>query len=189
MPPRVKITKEALLHAAIDIVRKDGMDAVNARSLAAVLGCSTQPIFSNYPNMDSLKDAVTACATSLYRERLVREMETDRWPTYKAMGMGYIAFAAEEPELFKLLFLSPKRQGSPDDRDWQAGVTRARENGVSDMAAGVFHTEMWIFVHGIASMIATGALSFETEQIGAMISDVYEGLRRRHTVGRKEEEQ
>jgi len=189
MPPRVKITKDDVLRAALGIVRKDGMDAVNARRLAAALGCSTQPVFSNYPNMENLKDAVVVCATSLYRERLEKEIATGRWPTYKAMGMGYIAFAAEEAELFKMLFLSPKRQGSPDDRDWHSGVTQVERNGVPNGAAGVFHTEMWVFVHGIASMIATGALLFETEQISAMISDVYEGLRRRHAAVQKEEEQ
>ena len=45
MPPTAKVTREMILSAALDITRREGFDAVNARSLAARLGCSTRPIF------------------------------------------------------------------------------------------------------------------------------------------------
>ena len=55
MPPKVKITKEDIIKTAIDIVRDKGADAINARNIASVLNCSTQPIFSNFDNMEELK--------------------------------------------------------------------------------------------------------------------------------------
>lgn len=51
MPPKVKVTKEEIIAAALEILRQKGMEAVNARAVAAALGCSTQPIFSNYSSM------------------------------------------------------------------------------------------------------------------------------------------
>ena len=45
MAPRQKITKEMILEATFRLTREHGFEQVNARSLAAELGCSTQPIF------------------------------------------------------------------------------------------------------------------------------------------------
>ena len=58
MPPKVKTTKEDIINAALDITRKFGLQAVNARTVAAVLNCSTQPIFSNFNAMEELHRAV-----------------------------------------------------------------------------------------------------------------------------------
>ena len=55
MPPKAKVTREEILSACVDIIRESGFSAVNARALASRLGCSTQPIFSNYQSMEELK--------------------------------------------------------------------------------------------------------------------------------------
>ena len=46
MPPKVKITKEMILNTVLDITREVGFEAVNARSIASKLQCSTRPIFT-----------------------------------------------------------------------------------------------------------------------------------------------
>ena len=56
MPPKVKISKEKIIEAAISLIRNGGVEAVNARTLAAALGCSTQPIFSNFETMEALQN-------------------------------------------------------------------------------------------------------------------------------------
>ena len=62
MPPAQKITKEAIKEEAFRIVQMNGADALNARLLAKNLGCSTQPIFSSYPNMEALyEDVIKKC--------------------------------------------------------------------------------------------------------------------------------
>ena len=61
MPPKVKVTKEEIINAALALVRENGTDAINARSIAASLACSTQPIFSNFATMEELqKDVILA---------------------------------------------------------------------------------------------------------------------------------
>lgn len=187
MPPAPKVTKDDILRVSLALVRGGGIDAVNARAVAAMLSCSTQPIFSNYPTMEHLKTAVVEKATELYRGCLDDEVQTGKWPPYKAMGMGYIRFAKEEPELFKLLFLGQKQSGSPDQQDWQDGVTAQMD--VTHMAydeAERFHFEMWTCVHGIATMVATSYMPLEMDLISEMLTDVYQGLRSRFAA--KEEE-
>ena len=66
MPPKVKVTKEEIIAAALEILRQKGMEAVNARAVAAALGCSTQPIFSNYSSMGALQHDVLAAGYAEY---------------------------------------------------------------------------------------------------------------------------
>ena len=105
MPPKVKITKEKIIDAATEIVRVAGIDALNARGLATALGVSTQPIFSCFSSMPELRKAVFVRANSIYEGYLKETIESGEYPPYKSMGIGYIRFAREERELFKLLFM------------------------------------------------------------------------------------
>ena len=107
MPPKVKVTKESIISAAVDMARIGGIDVIIARSVAQALGVSTQPIFSNYSNMDELRADVLSYAERLYFEYTEREMSKDKYPAYKASGMAYIGFAKAEGQLFKLLFGIP----------------------------------------------------------------------------------
>ena len=65
MPPKVKVTKEDIINAAVDIVRSSGAQSINARTVAATLNCSTQPIFSNFATMDQLRFAVSSAQLSV----------------------------------------------------------------------------------------------------------------------------
>lgn len=67
MPPKVKIQKQEIIEAAVALVRQSGPQAINARSIAAALDCSTQPIFSNFASMDALRLAVVAAADAQYQ--------------------------------------------------------------------------------------------------------------------------
>ena len=58
MPPKIRISKNFIEENALGFVRQYGVEALNARTLANYLRCSTQPIFSNYSSMDELKQVV-----------------------------------------------------------------------------------------------------------------------------------
>ena len=45
MPAAKRISKEAIIDAAEAVLRTGGFEAINARSVAKALGCSTQPIY------------------------------------------------------------------------------------------------------------------------------------------------
>lgn len=105
MPPKVKVTKDAIISAGIEIVRESGADSVNARSVAAKIGCSTQPIFSNYTCMYELKQDIIRVANKHYMEYTLAYRAPEGCPKYKNTGLAYINYAKNERELFKLLFM------------------------------------------------------------------------------------
>ena len=51
--------------------------------------------------------------------------------------------------------------------------------GLGEAEARLFHLEMWAFVHGIATMFATGFLELDRELVSRMLTDCYQGIRKR----------
>jgi len=183
MPPKVRICREDIVSTAVNIVRENGAEAINARTIAAVLHCSTQPIFSNFATMDDLRLAVVKEADVLYRQYMQREMESGQYPAYKASGMAYIRFAKEEKELFKLLYMRDRSQEIISKEmvlDGQIEAILQKNTGLDADDMKMFHLEMWAYVHGIATMFATGFLDINWELVSKMLTDCYLGLRKQY---------
>jgi AcrR family transcriptional regulator len=182
MPPKVKITKEEIIRVSVELVKRNGEEALNARAIACAMNCSTQPIFSNFATMEELKTAVIIDAYNQYLGFIKREVESGKYPQYKAFGMAYIRFANEEKELFKLLFMCDRqgRELLPTSDFNQSVEIIMKANGVTKERAELMHLEMWVSVHGIATMLATSFLSLEWELISNMLTDLYQGIRARH---------
>lgn len=179
MPPKFKFTRDEITSAAVNVTRKKGPDGLTARALAEELGCSVKPIFGLFKNMEEVQSAVMNAAQDIYESYLAEDMTSGKYPLYKASGMAYIRFAKEERELFKLLFMRD-RNGEPLEptREVDAIIPIImKTTGLSREQAERFHLEMWVVVHGIASMIATSYLIWDEEQISGVITDFYTGLR------------
>ena len=187
MPPKIKITKSEIVDTAVDLVRRDGEQAINARSIANVLNCSTQPVFSNFATMNDLREAVKEAANALYETYLETDMTSGKYLPYKASGMAYIRFAREEKELFKLLFMRDRsKEEKKDEREAIRPLLEIIQKnlGVKEEEAFFFHMEMWIYVHGIATMIATSYMELDEALISEALTDAYEGLKYRYTEGK-----
>jgi AcrR family transcriptional regulator len=183
MPPKVKVTKDEIVNAAVEIVRESGAASLNARTVASALNCSTQPVFSNFATMEELRLAVVEKANALCGDYMRREMESGNYPPYKASGIAYIRFAKEEKKLFQLLYMRDRTgETIPESDDLENQMeTMVRNNtGLSDSDAKLFHLEMWAYVHGIATMFATGFLDLEWELVSRMLTDAYLGLRKQY---------
>lgn len=183
MPPKVKVTKGAIIDTAMSIVRISGASSLNARTIAGLLGCSTQPIFSNFATMDALYYAVVEKADQLYHTYLQDEINSGNYPAYKATGMAYIRFAKEERELFKLLFMRDRAgENHPKETeiDNQLETIIQQSTGLDGQQLQLFHLEIWAYVHGIAVMFATGYLDLDWDLVSKMTSDAYQGLKKQY---------
>ena len=180
MPPRIRFTREDILNAAFEIARESGMDALNARSIAARLGSSTQPLFRVFAGMEDIRAGVLEKAAQAF-DVCVRAEDDSDIPLYKRTGMAYIRFAREEPWLFKLMFMSDRagKAGSPVDNSTMTYVMDAGADATGLTADQMedFHLHMWIYVHGLASMIATGFLVLDDETVSRLITRNYLALK------------
>lgn len=187
MPRKFMFTREEILTAALDLVREKGITAVTARGLGEKLGSSSKPIFSLFENMEDVLNAVMEVADEVYQKYLKEDMAKGEYPPYKASGMAYIRFAKEEKELFKLLFMRDRsHENKEENKEEIKPLLELIQGGVglNEDEAYLFHTEMWLYAHGIASAIATSYLEWNEELISKVLTDGYEGLKNRYMKGK-----
>lgn len=182
MPPKIQYCKADILHSAFKITRKRGIAALNARAIARDLGCSTQPIFRAFKSMEDIKDEMIRMGMGLYRIYIQRSSDTTVRP-YLQTGLAYVAFAREEPELFKLLFMRDRvSEGTQDekvDRTVEYVIDLVmRRTGLNRAQAEDFHRHVWIFTHGLAVMIATGFINVPNDVAQKLMMDEYRSMRK-----------
>ncbi len=173
MPPKIRFGREDIVSAALEIVRCEGIEGINARAVAAELGCSTQPLFREFESMEQLKDEVARLAMELYAHCVAEGAAREPIP-YKGTGLAYIDFARREPELFKFLFMRG-RDSRPvpeaEDPSYELVISALMNSIALDREqAKEFHLNMWVYVHGLAVMAATEYMSFTYEELSSMLS-------------------
>lgn len=176
MPAKRKIQKEDILQASISIISHEGLNALNARKVAKALGCSTQPLFYLYENMDEIKKEVLQEISKLFNQALLKSNYDQ--PVYKDIGVNYIRFAKDEPEFFKIMFQSKMNKEMFDFIDLtgsssQIFETISKQTGLSLENAKQFHLRMWLYVNGIASLVAHQTVEFNDEEIIELLKDQY----------------
>ena len=180
MPPKEKVSKARVSETAFEMTREYGFSEVTARKLAERLGCSTQPIFRAYENMDELRcDLFYMSADFLIGHMLKKKGKT---PAYLGLAMSYIEFAQKEKNLFELIasvddfgtrtiteFLK-----SAEGSQLRKKISGSRE--VTDKTKQELFTMFWMFVHGMAALIAGGRVEFTDREIKNYITKADEGF-------------
>ena len=183
MSRKATITQEEIVNAAFKITRREGFEQITSRKLAAAAGCSTQPIFRIYENMDALKKDVYEKAAENYLDYYDKCEKAHETP-FVDLGLAYIGFAQKYPHLFRLLFVSQEGAGQKSMYDLVNGksenvvkeINRASAMGASD-AQNLF-MRMWIFIHGAGCMAVTGDYDLDEEQSVKMLESAFEAFSR-----------
>ena len=178
MPKKPTTTREAMIEGAFGLIREKGHESLTARNLAASLGCSTQPIMYQFPNLVTLRDLTYQKADSFHSEYILAGDDL------LEIGMRYIRFAEEEPQLFRFLFQSGRFSGvsledlikSPEAADLLISVSR--EEGVTMEEAAGFFEPLAALVHGYASLIANNGMKYDPDAIRKSLTMIEEGIRK-----------
>lgn len=179
MPPRSKVTREAIVNAAMEIAREAGAEAINARTVAKKLCCSTQPVMYHFATMADLKRSVYAQADRFHTDYLMRSAgDTD--PLLE-IGLNYIRFAIQEPHLFRFLFQSGYAKESNLlemlDSEELVPVLSAMQEGLGtdrEKTRQVFLI-VALFAHGYASIIANNGLEYDETLVAAHLERAFNG--------------
>lgn len=176
MPPKVKFQRKELIETALGIVRTKGADALTAREMAAELGVSTRPIFTWFDSMDALKAEVYLRAKAIYREYVEKGL-TQPIP-FLGVWQQYIRFAKEEPELYKLLFLTkPGKASGGAIEALRFSQELARESlmrtyNMDADAADKYFRDMWLVAFSFATLIVTDDCPFTDEEIFSVGTEI-----------------
>lgn len=182
MPPRPKYSREAILSAALDLVRKSGIESLTARELGNALGSSSQPVFTVFRNMDEVQCEVRAAAKALYGEYVKRGLAEEK--PFLGVGKQYVLFSMQEPKLFQILFMT-ERRNAPDvsgalpfiDENYEEILSAVQTQYRMDRAdARRIYRHLWIYAHGIATLCATGVSHLTQAELSELFQDVSAAL-------------
>jgi len=178
MSRKATITQKEIVNAAFKITRMEGFEAITSRKLAAAAGCSTQPIFRIYENMDALKKDVYEKAAAYYEE-YYSEYNKNHDVPFVDLGMAYIGFAQKYPHLFTLLFIAQPGEEKKSMYDLVNGqnenvvkeINKATAKGAKDPSR--LFMQMWIFIHGAACMAVTGDYDLDENASVSLLESAY----------------
>lgn len=176
MPPTVRFTRDAVLHAACQLMRREGMEALNARAIAKELGGSTQPIFRLFTNMEDLHRELILYVALQFQAHAEADMAQSDSP-YIQLCTTYLLYGRDEPELFKLLFMRDRvSEGQYSDQtnfDLVFNIIK-KETPLDDETALRFFERTWLFIHGLAVCIATKYIPCQDERyLISMVKEAY----------------
>ncbi len=177
MPRKETITRDYLVDTAFLLAKQEGVENVTARKLAAKAGCSTQPIFRLYDGMDELLKDVFDRGCAYFSFFCSKQHQGHKEP-FVDLGLIYIKFAIEEPNLFKMLFLSEQKYDKTmyeilNGENALIGeqMNKAKEAGCVN--SGDLFTKMWIFIHGAACMSITGDYDLGDDDTAKLLIETY----------------
>lgn len=175
MARRESISKQMILDTAFQMAREEGLQNITARRVAEKANCSTQPIFRSFQGMDELTDGVYDRAVTFFQDYYRLYPRLEKTP-FCDLGMAYVAFAREEKELFRILFVPDKPRRSPYEilngsmENVKSEIQRAAAQGCQD-PGGLF-MKVWIFIHGAACMSMTGDYDLSDQETRKLLQSV-----------------
>lgn len=169
MPRSAFFSKETIAAAGLEIIRRQGVDALTARALGKQLGCSLSPIFTVFEDMDEIQVAVRRAAADLFAD-YVKDV-LDFQPAFKEYGMRLIRFAKREQNVFQLFL---ERGNSLLDNAPVMALNCLDEikesYQLTDEQVLILYRQLWAFTCGIAVLATQSPEDYPEELISGMIS-------------------
>jgi AcrR family transcriptional regulator len=101
---RGKLTRDAVLTAALELIDHDGVDGLSMRRLAGVLGCDPMALYRFASNKAALLDGVVEAVLA---ELKVDSSDSDWVGQLRAVARGYRQLALAHPNVVPLLVTRP----------------------------------------------------------------------------------
>lgn len=195
--------RQALVDAGIAMARESGPDAVVLREATRQAGVSPNAAYRHFADRTALVEAVSAEALGASAAAIEREWaRIDRSGSpaeiargeLRAVGIGYLRFARDEPGLFRTAYTVPRDLDTALAREkaGPGGRTPFELLGIAldDLvAAGELPAERrpgaellaWSAVHGLATLILDGPLRGLPPEVaqqsgGAVVEMVLRGI-------------
>ena len=179
MPPKVRFQQQDIITAAYELARKHGLDAINARSVAGEIGCSTQPIFRVFENMEQLKARVFEKAIRRFSDFIEENKNCCESP-FKSLGLAYLLYSMKEPHLFHMVFMRHPAEIPAEVKAFNCSElvieTLVEKSGFSKEQAEAIHLHMWVYTYGLAAMLATEQLKFTADELNELLNMEYRAV-------------
>ena len=184
MPPKPKISKQMILDASFEIVREQGHEMINARTIAEKLQCSTQPVLYNFKTIEEIREETYKLADEYHTGFIMPKGDKGYDPLLE-LGMNYIRFGYEEKNLFRFLFQTNSFAGlNVSVLMSDPGLSEilrmvSTKFGCTEEEAGDVFFNLFVSAHGIASLIANNSMEYEEDVFRKVLENTYVSLAKR----------
>ena len=128
--------------------------------------------------MDGVRQAVYAAAIRVYDQYTHAGLREE--VPFLGVGRQYIRFAREEPELYRLLFLTRVQgfRAMESMQYLQALVcqTLMRVYCMTAAEAERYFRDLWLVVHSLATLIVTGGCAYSDAEISGILTGFSVGI-------------
>lgn len=176
MPSSPKIKKEDMLKAALEIISEKGYTALNIKSIAEKLGCSTAPISWQFKGMEGLRKELVPFVERYVQHNYYSRCENNV-SAFELKGMGTIDLALEQPNLFAFLYMGDRKELLSTGFDLHTENLEKRKEyekmadvlGITLEQAIDFTMMMIIYTQGMGTLIASGIVKDTKENMHQML--------------------
>lgn len=178
--PEQRVTKEMVLDAALALVREQGEGPLSARAIAERTGCSVQPIYSLFGDMQELVRQLYDYARRwvVNYNRQNRDLGKN---AFEANGFAHLRLAQTEAPLFRFLYLSPHMNAQSFEDVYQSVALVEVERCIEDLghlspsAAHELYLNMIVYTHGMATLLTCG-MQFDDEELRTRLDVAFRGF-------------
>jgi AcrR family transcriptional regulator len=190
----------AIKAAALQLIARNGVGGFSLREAAVLVGVSPSATYRHFADKDALLGAIAADAFVDLGLQFRQSMQAVRGQSaraarerFMAQGRAYVEFALAQPERFSVMFGpydtgSGKPSGQPDETSDKPDSPYAALSHVLDemvktgaiSASGRQGGELlaWSAIHGLATLLVSGAMAHRPCDVPAMVKQVGEGCLR-----------
>ena len=154
---------------ALETLREQGDTAISLRALAKQLGVSAPALYRHFSDRDSLLAELAVTGFEELRERLLAVDQRVPRRALIDIGLVYVGFAQDEPNLYRLMFggrVLPKgahpkldEAGHGAFKVLEDTIARAQQVGyLKPMPVALMTAAAWSLVHGLAQLSIDGHL-------------------------------
>lgn len=176
MPPKVKTDMEAIVSAAFEVTKSEGLAAITAQSVSRILNTSVAPIFRVFQTVEELRVATVKKIDEFHTQYIkAYPEENSEFLTY---GLAYIQFAKEYPLLFETIMLPCSTNiGERMTGEFAFAVQSVSNlSGLDLESAETLFLNMWIYTHGIACLVYKGSLAISREEEKKMLQTTFDAF-------------
>ena len=184
MGRKTQVTKEMILEAAYELLDEAGIGAVGIKSIAAKLGCSTQPVSWQFGSMTELKKELYFYAGNKHYGPLLEAMKgKNAVEAFLVSGKYYLSGACDHPHVFRFLNVDDPMDTVGEDPgdgrsifefqfDEAAFKLLSKEYDVSPKLLSEAVRDTVIYTHGLALMMMADSYKLSKAKAYKMMYNV-----------------
>lgn len=175
-----KFKKEDIMNKSVEFIKEKGISELNVRNLASYIGCSTQPLFRNYKNIEELKFDLKNYLHKDYELFISKYVEKDNY--LLTISYAYAIYAMKNPNSFSALFISDLA-GSRTVKEvinstWNKDTIEAmtKQYKISRDKAEEIYRDVRFYTHGIACQLSAKSIKLTDNELFNLIDDLINKL-------------